>query len=108
MKYLITRLIDAALLGCLVWGLYGFETFAFIIICLMIVVGFLGWFIADVAMAQKLLSDSWPKKLIRYVVWAGYVAALVVTGHPGWAVAYLISVVGLMAVLKHKLTSAPA
>jgi hypothetical protein len=108
MKYLITRSIDAALLACLVWGMYGFETFAFIFICLMIVVQFLGWFIADVAMAQKLLLDSWPKKLIRYAVWAGYVAGLVVTGHPGWAVAYLIGAVGLMAVLKNKLTSAPA
>lgn len=108
MKYLMTRLVDAALLACLVWGVYGFETFAFILICLMIVVQFLGWLIADIAMAQKLITQSWPKKLVRYVVWAGYVSALIITGHPGWAVAYLIGAMGLMAVLKNKLASAPA
>lgn len=100
MKYFITRMLDAALCACLVWGRGGFETFVFVLVASMILLTVLGLFVLTDEMAQKLKERGLAKRLVQYVVWLAYPSALVLSGHPYWAAAYSIIVIFFMTAVK--------
>lgn len=93
MKLLAARIVDSALLVCLLYGIKGFqsaETFAVIVITSMVVVGALGCFIMTEELAMALVDKSSVRKAFGYLVCALYVVVLVITEHPLLGAAYFI------------------
>lgn len=91
MKWFFQRLIDVALCAALISGIGVLNTFAAVIVIVMVCVFALGPFVMNETLSKKLTDGGVLKSLTRFLTLAGYTAALLFSGHPYLAAAYLVA-----------------
>ena len=99
-----TRLLDAALLACLVLGNADVKVFVFWMISIMVVLMIMSWLAMTPDLAKRIQGRSLLKNAFGVLVNVLYVAALIYGGFPILAAIYATAALVIRIAAQAKLT----
>lgn len=90
-KLILARIFDFIVIGFLIFGNQSMKLFSIAIVWILIAFCFIGIFLGAERLGKALGTDrSLARKLLSFIVAIGYISALIVSGHPLLAAAYMM------------------